>query len=43
MDTSRGIGRYARKAHSGLYYSPTREAGMTSEGGVKLMLCLLIH
>jgi len=32
MDTSKGIGRYARKAHSGLYYSPTREAGMTSEG-----------
>ena len=32
MDCSKGIGRYARKAHSGLYYSPTREAGMTSEG-----------
>ena len=32
LDTSKGIGRFARKAHSGLYYSPTREAGMTSEG-----------
>ena len=32
MDCSRGIGRFARKAHSGLYYSPTRERGMTSEG-----------
>jgi uncharacterized FAD-dependent dehydrogenase len=32
MDCSKGIGRYARKAHSGLYYSPTREKGMTSEG-----------
>ena len=32
MDCSKGIGRYARKANSGLYYSPSRERGMTSEG-----------
>jgi len=32
FDNSKGQGRYARKTHTGLYYSPTREAGMTSEG-----------
>jgi len=32
FDSSTGLGRHARKTHTGLYYSPTREAGMTSEG-----------
>ena len=32
FDVSKGQGRFARKTHTGLYYSPTREAGMTSEG-----------
>ena len=32
FDNSKGQGRHARKTHTGLYYSPTREAGMTSEG-----------
>jgi hypothetical protein len=32
FDSSKGIGRFARKAHSGLYYSPSRKRGMTSEG-----------
>jgi len=32
FDNSKGQGRFARKTHTGLYYSPTREAGMTSEG-----------
>ena len=32
FDSSKGIGRFARKAHSGLYYSPSRRRGMTSEG-----------
>jgi uncharacterized FAD-dependent dehydrogenase len=32
FDNSKGIGRFARKAHSGLYYSPSRKKGMTSEG-----------
>tara|TARA_R110001599_G_scaffold242430_1_gene442030 strand:- start:557 stop:1342 length:786 start_codon:yes stop_codon:yes gene_type:complete len=32
FDGSTGQGRFARKTHTGLYYSPTREAGMTSEG-----------
>jgi uncharacterized FAD-dependent dehydrogenase len=31
-DSSTGIGRFARKVHSGLYYSPSRRRGMTSEG-----------
>ena len=34
FDSSKGQGRNARKTHTGLYYSPTRKAGMTSEGGV---------
>ncbi len=32
FDNSKGQGRFRRKTHTGLYYSPTREAGMTSEG-----------
>ena len=32
MDSDKGIGRFARKAHSGLYYSPSRDRGVTSEG-----------
>ena len=32
FDSSKGIGRFSRKAHSGLYYSPSRKRGMTSEG-----------
>ena len=32
FDGSTGQGRFSRKTHTGLYYSPTREAGMTSEG-----------
>ena len=32
FDNSKGIGRFSRKAHSGLYYSPTRKKGITSEG-----------
>jgi uncharacterized protein len=31
-DSSKGIGRFARKVHSGLYYSPSRKVGTTSEG-----------
>ena len=31
-DSSKGIGRFARKTHTGLYYSPSRKRGMTSEG-----------
>src|SRR6056300_1297294 len=31
-DSSTGIGRFARKVHSGLYYSPSRKVGTTSEG-----------
>ena len=31
-DSSTGIGRMARKVHSGLYYSPSRKVGVTSEG-----------
>src|SRR6056300_1137654 len=30
-DSSTGIGRFARKVHSGLYYSASRRRGMTSE------------
>jgi uncharacterized protein len=32
FDNSKGQGRHRRKTHTGLYYSPTRERGMTSEG-----------
>jgi uncharacterized protein len=32
FDSTKGMGRFARKAHSGLYYSPERKVGMTSEG-----------
>jgi uncharacterized FAD-dependent dehydrogenase len=32
FDSSTGQGRFRRKTHTGLYYSPTRKAGMTSEG-----------
>jgi uncharacterized FAD-dependent dehydrogenase len=31
-DSSTGIGRFTRKVHSGLYYSPSRTVGVTSEG-----------
>jgi uncharacterized FAD-dependent dehydrogenase len=34
FDTSKGQGRFARKTHSGLYYSPSRKRGMTSEGDI---------
>jgi uncharacterized FAD-dependent dehydrogenase len=33
-DSSTGIGRMARKVHSGLYYSPSRKVGTTSEGNM---------
>jgi uncharacterized FAD-dependent dehydrogenase len=33
-DSSTGIGRFARKVHSGLYYSPSRKVGTTSEGNL---------
>jgi uncharacterized FAD-dependent dehydrogenase len=32
FDSSTGIGRFAKKTHSGMYYSPSRKRGMTSEG-----------
>ena len=32
FDSSKGQGRHARKTHTGLYYSPSRKQGMTSEG-----------
>ena len=32
FDSSTGQGRFAKKTHSGMYYSPSRERGMTSEG-----------
>ena len=32
FDSSKGQGRFARKTHTGLYYSPSRKKGMTSEG-----------
>ena len=33
-DSSTGIGRMSRKVHSGLYYSPSRKVGVTSEGNM---------
>ena len=33
-DSSTGMGRFARKVHSGLYYSPSRKVGTTSEGNL---------
>ena len=32
FDNNKGQGRFSRKTHTGLYYSPSRERGMTSEG-----------
>ncbi len=34
FDSSKGYGRFARKTHTGLYYSPSRKQGTTSEGNV---------
>ena len=34
FDSTKGQGRFARKTHTGLYYSPSRKQGTTSEGNV---------
>ena len=34
FDSTKGQGRFARKTHTGLYYSPSRKQGTTSEGNM---------
>jgi uncharacterized FAD-dependent dehydrogenase len=34
FDSTKGQGRFARKTHTGLYYSPSRKRGTTSEGNM---------